>query len=107
MTVRLVTGEREALTVADTALVQRQDQTYLYIVDSANQVRRQAVVTGARQAGRVEILEGLAEGQAVVVEGTLKVRDGIEVRLTEKTALQGDGGRPQNSGAQTPVNAGR
>ena len=42
-------------------------------------VERRKVKTGLRRVGTVEILEGLAAGDLVVVEGALKVRPGQPV----------------------------
>ena len=35
---------------------------------------------GRRAPGRVEVAQGLAEGERVVTEGTLKLREGTPVR---------------------------
>jgi membrane fusion protein (multidrug efflux system) len=41
---------------------------------------RAPVTIGGRTGGMVEILTGLAEGERLVVDGTVKVRDGGKVR---------------------------
>ena len=42
-------------------------------------VSKREVVTGRRQPGSVQVMEGLEGGERVVVEGTQKVRDGGQV----------------------------
>jgi membrane fusion protein (multidrug efflux system) len=41
------------------------------------------VETGRRRPGEVEIVAGLDEGDVVVIEGTIKLRDGAAVALRE------------------------
>jgi membrane fusion protein (multidrug efflux system) len=53
---------------------------------------RQEVRLGVRQAGKVEITEGLAEGETVVVAGQQRLqRDGTPVRIVETTSVPGLG----------------
>jgi membrane fusion protein, multidrug efflux system len=40
---------------------------------------KREVSLGRRRPGQVQITEGLANGEKVIVEGTQKVRDGIQV----------------------------
>ena len=50
--------------------VQRQDtQTFVFVRESATRFRRADVKLGRQAEGRVEILQGLKEGQEVVVAG--------------------------------------
>jgi len=61
---------------------------------------RQEVKLGARQQGRVEIVEGLEEGETVVVAGQQRLqRDGTALRIVE---LGRPGGR---AGAAAPAAA--
>lgn len=54
---------------------------------------RQEVRLGARQLGKVEVVDGLAEGETVVVAGQQRLqRDGTPVRIVEI-------GRPPDRGA--------
>jgi len=62
---------------------------------------RQEVKLGVRQLGRVEIVEGLTEGETVVVAGQQRLqRDGTPLRIVEL-------GRPpsQRGGAPGPAGA--
>jgi membrane fusion protein (multidrug efflux system) len=42
---------------------------------------RRNIAVGARKPGKVEVLDGLAPGELVVVHGALKVRPGQPVRV--------------------------
>ena len=60
---------------------------------------RQEVKLGVRRQGKVEITEGLAEGQTVVVAGQQRLqRDGTPLRIVELL-------RPTPSGAAAPASA--
>ena len=52
----------------------------IYIVDKDSNAHLRPVKLGVRQAGIVEILEGVAAGQWVIVEGVQKVRPGAKVK---------------------------
>jgi membrane fusion protein (multidrug efflux system) len=62
--------------------------------------QRQEVKLGARQLGKVEITEGLAEGETVVVAGQQRLqRDGTALRIVEL-------GRPGQRGGPAGAPAG-
>jgi len=78
MTVNLVAENEPVLTVPEAALVPEQGSTYVFaVVDS--RVEQRKVTTGRRKPGVVEITSGVQEGDRVIVDGTLKVRDGAAV----------------------------
>jgi len=92
MTVTVSGDRRPALVVPEEALVPEQARQFVYVVD-AGKVAKREVTLGRREPGYVEITEGLAAGDVVVVEGTLKLRDGAAVR---------DVGSPAAAAAQNP-----
>ena len=78
MTVTLQGQVAPTLIVEEAAIVPEQGRTFVFVVrDDA--VERREVKLGKRRPGEVEIREGLAEHERVVVEGTQKVRDGVRV----------------------------
>jgi membrane fusion protein, multidrug efflux system len=79
LTVVLATEKRNALMIAEEALVPEQARQFVYVL-KGNAVAKREVRLGRRERGRVEIAEGLVEGERIVVEGTLKLRDGAIVR---------------------------
>jgi membrane fusion protein (multidrug efflux system) len=76
-----VKGEaREALTVAESAIVPRGSGSIVYIV-VGGKAKEMRVETGRRQNGRVEILGGLKGGEAVVIAGHQRLRNDAAVEI--------------------------
>lgn len=80
LTVRLSRGAADALMVPEEALVPEQGNVFVYVVKGEVAEKRR-VRMGQRRVGEVQVLEGLADGELVVTEGTQKLRDGAAVRL--------------------------
>ncbi|HVY67064.1 MAG TPA: efflux RND transporter periplasmic adaptor subunit [Gammaproteobacteria bacterium] len=82
LTVDVVTSQHEALVVPEGAVFQVQNRAYVYRLDGLT-ARQQQIEIGARRYGVVEVKSGLEEGDTVVTEGIVKLRDGVQVRLDE------------------------
>lgn len=67
------------LTIPVEALVFRDNQDMVYVLDSQNRVHERAVETGLRGSRLAEIKSGLAEGERVIVGGQEKYREGERV----------------------------
>jgi membrane fusion protein (multidrug efflux system) len=81
MTVRLqLSVTPDALLVPEQALVPQGARQFVYLVDDNRAVRRE-VTLGTRMHGEVQILSGLEPGDAVVTEGTQRLRDGVPVTV--------------------------
>lgn len=78
--VRLTARARERLVIPFAAVRRGQDSEYVYIVDDQGKAQRRAIRTGMRQELQVEVLEGLAAGDAVITKGLLGLRDGMAVK---------------------------
>jgi membrane fusion protein (multidrug efflux system) len=78
MTVTLQSDVRPALVISEQALVTERGASFVFVVDNAIALRRD-VKTGRRQVGKVEIVAGLSAGENIVVDGVLKIRDGLPV----------------------------
>lgn len=78
LTVDLSQDVRPALVVPEEALVPEQARQFVYVVEGGVAAKRE-VTLGRRQPGIVEIAAGLAAGERVVIEGTIKLRDGAAV----------------------------
>jgi membrane fusion protein (multidrug efflux system) len=74
-------AERVALVVSEGSVFQVQNRAYVYVVDVDHVARQRQIEIGGRDFGIVEVLSGLEEGELVVTEGIVKLRDGIPVRL--------------------------
>lgn len=70
------------LHVPERAVIPIEDKHFVFTVIDGKAVRKQITI-GRRQPGIVEILSGLEQGEAVVVEGALKLRDGSQVNVLE------------------------
>jgi len=84
MTIDLIKNPREALMVPESSIVQTGDEAAVYVIrkeEDADKAHRQTVRLGSREPGRVEVVEGLSEGDKVVVHGLMQIRDGQEVRI--------------------------
>jgi membrane fusion protein (multidrug efflux system) len=86
MTVEVKSSPREALTVPELAVIGEGSGAFVWKVDEANSATRVQIQAGTRRDGRVEILAGLAEGDRVVSEGTVKLRGPGPVKPVERQA---------------------
>ncbi|MDR1076762.1 MAG: efflux RND transporter periplasmic adaptor subunit [Xanthomonadaceae bacterium] len=77
--VRLYRPTRQALALAEIAVVQVGRESFVYRVSADDSVERVDIEVGPRSDGRVEILSGLNAGDRVVVDGTGKLRAGLKV----------------------------
>jgi RND family efflux transporter MFP subunit len=78
-TARVELGRAERLRVAAGAVVERGQLSGVYVVDEHRVARWRLVTLGGRRDDRVEVLSGLAPGDAVVVDGASRIADGTRV----------------------------
>lgn len=90
MDVVLVRPERQALLVPEIAIVQLGNSSFVYRVRADRSVERADVVIGNRRSGMAEVVNGLAAGDEVVVDGTGKLRVGATVEVTAAVPATGD-----------------
>jgi membrane fusion protein, multidrug efflux system len=99
LTVNIETTPRTALALPELAVVGDGDSRFVYVVGEDNRVKRTLVRTGMRNDGRIEIVDGIQPGDAVVTEGVVKLSDGMQVRVAGQ-ARAGNGGAPQQTRQQ-------
>jgi len=75
------TGSSIALTLPESAIVASDGRSYVYTVDARHQVHRQAIETGRRHEGLVEVLHGLPTDSRVVASGASFLSDGAHVSV--------------------------
>ncbi len=75
----LIEEKEEAVTVPEQSLVPQGDQQFVFKVKSDSTVDLVPVQTGIREAGVVEILQGVSGGDTVVVSGHQKIGPGSKV----------------------------
>ncbi len=67
------------------------DEGTVMIVDAQNVARERKVTVGVRSSDKIEIVEGLSEGDTVVVEGNFALPDGTKVEIAkDDEAKEGD-----------------
>ena len=102
--VRLITEERaDALVVPEQALVPQGTEQFVFRV-ADGKAQRVRVEIGQRGDGKVEVRQGLAVDDVVVVAGQLKLRDGVPVTIAGRPAGAvadgpNDGAAPPQKGA--------
>ncbi|MDA1306711.1 MAG: efflux RND transporter periplasmic adaptor subunit [Acidobacteria bacterium] len=89
-----LTAERkaDALTVPRNAVVDVEGRRGVFLPDGAT-AKFQPVTTGLQDETRVEILEGLTEGQSVITTGALALREGDRITPMNMPGGGREGGR--------------
>ena len=72
------------IVIPQTAIVMREDQKTVYIVNNENVVQQVLLVTGAIENDMVEIISGLSEGDIIVTSGQNKLRQGVKISDSAK-----------------------
>lgn len=85
LTVDVVMSKRHSLVVSENAVFQVQNRAFVFVLDGLT-ARQVEIEVGDRRFGLVEVLSGLEEGDRVVTEGIVKLRDGMNVRLVGGTS---------------------
>lgn len=97
MEVRVSRPERQALVLPEIAIVQVGRESFVFRVAADGKVERVPVEVGARAGGRVEVSDGLAAGDRIVVDGTGKLRPGMTI--SEAGAAEPAGAKPAKPAA--------
>jgi Cu(I)/Ag(I) efflux system membrane fusion protein len=66
------------------------DEGIVMIVDKQNVARERKVTVGVRSGDKIEITEGLSEGDTVVVEGNFALPDGTKVEIAKDDEEEGN-----------------
>ncbi len=97
MLVRIVFEKSQPLTVPEEAIISEGDNTFVFVVNQGR-AKRVQVQLGRRIPGFVEVKQGLAAEQAVVVKGHARLRDGGRVSVTGSKDRPGAGRRKGGDG---------
>jgi len=93
-----------ALTIPSAAVQRGAPGLYAYVVQADNTVQLRPLKVGPTDGDRVQVLDGLAANERVVVDGVDKLRDGAPVELIDAAARNPGADRTQRSGK--PADAG-
>jgi membrane fusion protein (multidrug efflux system) len=80
MHVSVVLQERPAMLIPEQAVLAEGGSTYAFVVADGRAERRR-IRLGQREAGTVEVLDGLGSHEIVVRAGLQRLRDGAEVEV--------------------------
>lgn len=75
-----------SLVVPEKALIPNEDKQFVFVIESGKAVQKE-VKAGLRRPGIVQIVSGLNEGDQVVTEGALRLRNGSAVSIIEQVKL--------------------
>ncbi len=90
LTIRVVVNERPGIRVPARAVVQESVRAFVFVASAENTAEKREVSLGIRDDEFVEVTQGLAVGERVIVSGIVKLRDGsvIAVQTARKDAGQ-------------------
>lgn len=80
MTVEVRQRPRRAVVVPELAVIGEGSGAFVWKLTPDNKADRQEVSIGTRRDGQIEIVSGLAEGDRIVTEGTVKIRSAGPVK---------------------------
>ena len=75
-----------ALVIPEPALVNSGDTISVFVVDASDHAQIRPIRVGLRLAGKVEVIQGLAADEKVVVEGVQKLAPGMSVKFAPAAA---------------------
>ena len=84
LTVTLLNDDVRALMVPEEAIVPERSKQFVFVVSAGDVAEMREIRTGRRRPGEIEVLQGLAEGEWVIAEGTQKARDGQAVTVIRR-----------------------
>jgi membrane fusion protein, multidrug efflux system len=83
--IKIITEQKEdVIKLPAETVVERFGEKFIFVVADESKAERRGIVTGIRIDGKQEILEGLEEGETVVVRGQTLLEDGSAVRIVQR-----------------------
>src|SRR5690606_14312263 len=92
--VRLRLGSADVVSIPDAAVQFGNQGTYVYVVGEDDTAGVRQIKLGASHDGRVAVLEGLEDGDRVVLEGLDRLREGGKVEVVDADGVPVDAPRP-------------
>ena len=75
------------LVLPEASLVPVEDKHFVFVINDA-MAKRTQVKIGLRKPGIVQVISGINEGELVVIEGALKLRDGSKVNVLNADEIE-------------------
>lgn len=86
--ISLIVGEKgNTIMVPESAVTRDGEREFVWAVQSGRAGRRR-VITGTREKGKVEIIQGLRNDELVVTAGQIKLGEGTSVNVTNLESLE-------------------
>ena len=79
----------DAILVPEQAIMPRGNEAFVYVIEDGKAAMR-PVKTGLRRSGRVELVEGVAQGDTVITAGTQKIGPGSPVMAINLPKAEAD-----------------
>lgn len=88
MMVKIITDTRQALVIPESAFIQTGNETHVFLAGDDGFAHRQLIKIGSRRTGYVEVLEGLQEGDPVIIEGGFKLQDNSPYKAEDRSSQE-------------------
>jgi membrane fusion protein (multidrug efflux system) len=75
------------LVLPEASLVPVEDRHFVFVIENGTVIKKQVKI-GLRKPGVVQIVSGLDKGELVVIEGTLKLRNGSKVKILNADEIE-------------------
>jgi membrane fusion protein, multidrug efflux system len=85
---RFVSGARNVLSVPQKAITQNGQLVSVFVVDQSGTARMRLIKTGEKIGERMEVLSGLNDGEQIVSEVFVQLKDGTRVREGQQVAAK-------------------
>lgn len=82
----IVENKDDIVKIPAAALVKRFSEYFVFVINEDNTVSHRDVVTGIRIDNKLEIVEGLAAGEKIVVKGQTLLEEGSSVKIMQERA---------------------
>ena len=83
LTVKIIYDETEQIGVPESSVTIQGKTAFVYVVNGEN-VDKKNIKIGKRNFGKVSVLDGVSEGDKIVVEGVSKVRDKSKIKIIKQ-----------------------
>lgn len=99
----LVDVKKDAIIVPSAAIQKSPQGAFAFVLKPDKTVAMRPVKTGITQGGETSIVEGLAVGEQVVVDGAERLREGSKVEVKEREQSGNGGGRQGGDRSAKPT----
>jgi len=98
--VRLLVEEETGVTLVNSAVIQRSNTTYVYLVNPDNTVSVRQIATGTTEGNDTQITSGVNPGDVLVMTGVDKLQEGtkVTVQMDDQSGGAGRAGGTGKSG---------